>query len=113
MLVQVPNSRAYLGDFSRDAWRLMPLARVLFPTLNAPVLVFAPKDQPWAECIKAELNDITEVFVRRRGKGLRAFGLSKKGRGMLARAHQLYLQRLELAIGYRWPQDPAGWTEFS
>jgi hypothetical protein len=100
--------RTYLGRFTRDDWRTMPTDRVIFPTLNAPVLVFAEKDQPWAECIKAELNEITEYAVRRRSH-LRS---DKKFRGMLERARRLHLQRVELAVGFRWPQDLPGWTEF-
>lgn len=105
------EGQSYLGRFTRDDWRLVPIDRVLVPTLNAPVLAFAPADVPWSEVIKADLTAIAELFVRR-GCSLEAFAASPKGRGMLLRAERLHIQRVELAIGFRWPLDPPGFTEF-
>jgi hypothetical protein len=97
-----------VDPLTREDWRRLPLSRVLTHTLNAPRLVFRGEGQQWAELLK---DDIAEIAEQLSHAGP-SFPLQKR-KGLLARARRLHIERVDLAVGYAWPGDPPGWTEFS
>jgi hypothetical protein len=97
------NPRTFLISLTRDAWRRLPLANVVRPTLDGPVLVFTNTQR--AQELQGRID---ELHVRYR----RAFDV--KTRKVLAlRIRKAHLARVSLACGYTWPGNPPGHIEFA
>lgn len=106
--VRDPDPRTFYVRISREELRLIPINRVLIPTLDGPVLVFRGTNQQWAELLKDDLNSIADL-MRARGRSMPP----KQRHGILARARRLHVQRVDLAVGYTWPRNPPGYIEFA
>jgi len=99
------NPRTFLLSLSRDAWRRLPLANVVTPTLDGPALVFSGRRAARAEELQGRLEQLHAQYRR---------AFDSKARKVLAlRIRKVHLARVSLACGYTWPGNPPGHIEFA
>jgi hypothetical protein len=103
--VFIENPRTFLIHLSRHAWRRLPLANVVRPTLDGPILVFSGARAARAEELQGRLDDLHVRYKR-------AFDPQAR-KVLLLRIRKVHLARVALACGYTWPGNPPGHIEFA
>lgn len=108
---RIEDPRTFLISLSRQQWRALPLAFVVYPTLDGPILVFPDRRIDAAERLQLDVLQLFEQWKSAYSSDRER--MQRMRTSLTWRIRRKHLARVSLACGYTWPGNPPGYIEFA